>query len=371
MPESVRRWRSSAMVATTIAALLLLLWASLGYGLWRSRTDALSYAVGHTQRLTQLLESHAARLFEGASLLLIATENWGRIHPDADLRTDDDFRIFAETLVRQAGAVRSLTVVDRWATGHVIAGARTGDVASLADRDYVRVWSAPRAHEAYVGTSQRSRVDGEWVLPVSLAIGGTGAASWILVVELPLVAINKLYRSILIARSDAASLMRTDGTMLTREPFVEANIGRTLPNGRIFAKYLPEASHGVFDEVVIIDGKRRLVGYSQVGSTDLLVVFSQETEVALADWWRSLTLYIAAFAAVTLLVIVLGCLVVRLIRRDEASARDQREALLAAEAGSRAKSTFLATMSHELRTPLNSIIGFSSLLAEQTLVFST
>jgi signal transduction histidine kinase len=353
------------MVGITIAVLLFLLWGSLAYGLWRSRVDTLSYSTVNIQRLTQLLETHAARLYETASLVLVAAENWSRTNPDADLRSDDSFALFAATMISQADLIRSLIVVDDRDQAQMIAGERVGAIVSLPDRDYVRVWSAPRRHEAYVGTPVRSRFDGEWVLPVSLAIGNTSPPQRLLVVELSIAEINSLYRSILVGRSDAASLLRTDGTLLTRVPFSEANIGRVLANGRIFVKHLPENPRGVFDELVVIDGTRRLVGYSRVGGGDLLVVFSQETEAALVEWWRSLQFYIPVFVLVSAAVIGLGVYVVRLIRRDERSAQAQHEALLAAEAGSRAKSTFLATISHELRTPLNAIIGFSGLLVEQ------
>jgi PAS domain S-box-containing protein len=45
---------------------------------------------------------------------------------------------------------------------------------------------------------------------------------------------------------------------------------------------------------------------------------------------------------------------------------DQERALGQAEQASRTKSGFLANMSHELRTPLNSIIGFATLLAQNS-----
>ncbi len=365
MSLRARRWRTSAMVGTTIGVLVLLLWGSLAYSLWRDRVDTLDYATVNTQRLTQLMETHAARLYEGASLVLTAAENWGQTNPEVDLRSDPAFRQFAATLVAQARTIRSLLVVDAGDRAHMVIGPRVDTIVSLPDRDYVRVWSAPRPHEPYVGTPVRSRFDGEWVLPVSLAVGTGTSPRTMIVIELSLAAINELYQSILVGRTDAASLLRTDGTLLTRVPFSEANVGRILANGRIFVRYLPENRRGVFDEVVVIDGTRRVVGYAQVGATDLVVVFSQQTEAALADWWRSLRLYIAVFALVSGVVIGLGLYAVRLIRRDEALAKAQHEALLAAEAGSRAKSTFLATISHELRTPLNAILGFSGLLVDQ------
>jgi PAS domain S-box-containing protein len=50
------------------------------------------------------------------------------------------------------------------------------------------------------------------------------------------------------------------------------------------------------------------------------------------------------------------------LTQDVHLAEELRDARVAAEAGSSAKSEFLSSMSHELRTPLNAILGFAQLL---------
>ncbi len=51
------------------------------------------------------------------------------------------------------------------------------------------------------------------------------------------------------------------------------------------------------------------------------------------------------------------------VRKDQEMRRNLRDAMEAANASNRAKSTFLASMSHDMRTPMNGIIGMTAIAA--------
>ena len=85
-----------------------------------------------------------------------------------------------------------------------------------------------------------------------------------------------------------------------------------------------------------------------------------------------LSLQLKSAGLVGLLVACVGFLIVSLRRQLssvraaglslEAMAGDLQRSYLAAEAGNRSKSQFMATMGHEIRTPLNAILGTTELL---------
>ena len=99
--------------------------------------------------------------------------------------------------------------------------------------------------------------------------------------------------------------------------------------------------------------------YFPVGIADLRILGFVPAQV-FDQTLKSLQLISILAAAILMILVFFAALLG--IRKVYLERQRAKEAVIAAEAGSQAKSTFLANMSHDIRTPINGIVGLSTLL---------
>lgn len=182
--------------------------------------------------------------------------------------------------------------------------------------------------------------------------------------------------------STAISLVNDRLIMVAHWPHVDQLTGQPLPRTSI--GQLPAIGDTSLLTVYGLGDtkkKTRRAAITRLSVQDMtLYLVISETEHAMLAPWRSAVVWVAVFAAISLLVLgLLAWFVYRAVRQEEIwrGALVERETRLSkqaidlaaardtAEAASRVRGEFLANMSHELRTPLNAVLGFSEILEKE------
>jgi diguanylate cyclase (GGDEF)-like protein len=88
-----------------------------------------------------------------------------------------------------------------------------------------------------------------------------------------------------LTRNSGVALIRRDGVMLARAPFVEGYLGVSVAGNRLFREYLPQAPTAVRRfRTDATDNVERIVGYSQLQDYPLIVVVASSVDDVLVDW---------------------------------------------------------------------------------------
>ena len=158
--------------------------------------------------------------------------------------------------------------------------------AQFRDRDYFRVHAGGGSVGLYVSKPFRSSVSGRWIVALSRRIDAAdGSFGGTVVGTLDLDDLTRLYGTLAIGPGSAVTLFRTDGTVITREPFVEADVRRWAGGGDAFNR-MRSSRVGTFVAASPVDGRERIISYHRVGDLPLIQAVEIAGEDAYGGWWR-------------------------------------------------------------------------------------
>lgn len=308
------------LAGIVLAVTLSLICVVFGLLLWSARVAERQKAETAAANLTSALTEHIARnieLYDDTIKSIVA----GVADP---------------TVMSASPEIRHRLLFDRVASipfvGSIIVEDEHGDVRfdstslvprtiNYADRSY---FQAHRTHAdlgLVISEPVESKLDHMWVVALSRRLNKPdGSFAGIVSGTLRLDYFHLLFAHMNLGARGSLALFRTDGTILMREPFDSAQIGRVLKPAQVFER-LSEVPEGGDESKSPIDEVERLFHYKKVGQFPLVQFVAVSIDDIYADWWRK-AIEVAAVLATALSIITLLALTLRheLRRRVKAEA---------------------------------------------------
>ena len=322
--------------------LWLSLLLSLGIGalfartIWTIRNDEWSYASQSNTNLVRTLEQGLSwtldsfdKSLEGVAREVSRPEVWA-LPPDLRARV-----VFDNSL--RVGGAGDVWVLN--AQGNVVleSGSSAPSNVSFVDRDYFVAFTSGGHQGVFIGRPVPSRVTGLNILPVARAYyHADGSFAGVVVGAVRLSVFNELFGSLDMGPQSGVNLFRSDGVVIMRFPYGDADVGRSLAGTPNMLRFQQEGS-GSFVGTAAIDGVKRLYAFRSVGRYPLIINVAQSADSILAKWTRSAWV-LGGFAAL----LMAGCLGLALLFVRELVLRQQVSARL-------------AETEHDLRTTLDNV----------------
>ena len=301
----------------------LALLLSMGIGsmvartVWTMRQDEWAFAERNNANLVKALEQSLgwtlSAMDQSLQDVAIKLE-----HPEVmQLQQEVRNTVLFDRPLRAAG-IMDVYVINSQGEIVIDSGAMPPRKANYADRDYFQALMRGEKEGLVIGQPVLGRVTQTWMLPVARAYRGeNGRVAGVVVSSIRLSYFNELFKSLDLGPGSGVNLFLGSGTIVSRYPYVDDHVGKSLAGTPNMLRFLSERS-GSFVGVAALDGVERFYTFRHVGPYPLVVNVAQSTDVILADWRKS-ALQLSFFA----LVLMAGCVGLAVLFTRELGRRQQ------------------------------------------------
>jgi diguanylate cyclase (GGDEF)-like protein len=313
-----------------IAVVCLTLCGLLYLQLEQSRQHDLALAQVASSNLTRAMAQQAEDTFMQADLVLTSLADWIQADGFGAPQKARLQKTFARR-VQVLNQLHGIFLFDQKGQWVVTSFDELPRGPGVGDRDYFKFHQQNASSLAHIGPAIRSRVNGEWIIPISKRVNDkNGNFQGVLLAGIKMAYFDQFFKSFSIDDNGSMFLGLTDGTLLARRPFVESQIGTSLAKSEIFEKLLPNAPSGNAMFSSLVDGVVRLYGYRQLDAYPLVVSAASSRDSILKDWNDTAFRSTVIVALVVLGVGLFGWVFlyqVRVGEQVEADLRNAKEAL--------------------------------------------
>ena len=317
---ATNRFRRLQFGIVALGTLVILVFAgSTAYDAWRSYR----YAVRATEReignVASALAEQTVWSFEAVDLLLLDTARWYRGERPHLPRESMNAALAARAAPVQQ--VRQVVIMD--ADGNQLYRSRAFSLQNhnVADRSYFIAQRDDPQGRLFMSEPLVTRSEGRSAVILSRRLDDdAGHFAGVVIANVDLEDLDRFYRAVDAGPGSHVALVRTDGTLLVRNPPAPNAVGRRFP---LLAAAAPPGS----DTRILnpIDGRMDFIAAAPVRNAPLRLVVTRDVDVALQPW-RDATIRVAVRTFfVALLGASLLALLVRQIARVAGGQRALRE----------------------------------------------
>ena len=322
LPRASVRSRAYLLLSAYVAASLCV----LATVLWQGRTDALGVGEKLVSAFAQITDEQTARTVQNVEQVL----QMARLTlPSAirDTASTTHLRLELLQLLESRPYLRALWVADE--NGRIVSTTRSDTSgADISGQDYF-VHSRGHPDAGFeVGVPLRAGAQGDWYIPAVHPLrNADGGFAGLIVAAINPRFFDRAWTVDTGGRDFSVGLLRRDGRVLMRSPFVDALMGASFGSLSGFSSILAQSQGRLYVESSVVDNVQQLLAFRRLAQfPSLVLIVGVSTDSLLVEWRRLARLLVGAWVIATA---VIGVFTHWLVREwDARRSVEQRYRLL-------------------------------------------
>ncbi len=282
----------------------LLLYWSAGISLIKVEYDHIIVSERENLRLIcRTTAGIAARELDEIKLYLQELAAWLHYNDDADLRNNPELASLVSNFVKHKNGTINIKIVTNDGGMYYLPLTSREPLSDVSDREYFRAQQRLEAKGFFVASPVKSRVNGSWILPVSLPLEENRQGYSVLYAAVNLHLLDDLFTTIISGSQSAKiTVIRDDGIILAKVPFDEIVLGSNIPDELFDLFNRKESGSAVIRDRFLRKGRRVLM-YESVPGYPLKITVDMDYTVILSKWlFRSISRIIVHILSTALII---------------------------------------------------------------------